>query len=267
MSNRKSFLKNLLGLGIVATAPSSTIASSTSKDKQETLQNLKEIRDMLKNGIRASAGKRWKEYDVYNYETHLQHLKMYKTYHYVYGEKVTLPYGLVNGTDHVYPFDEEKNKLEHIKKIFTNVRWHLNRLNEDIDGIESGYIEQYDRVRSIKYIQIVCPIVIKEYLNNSKEHIEHKCNYLRSVAECYLITDEVKKAYFYCDEIKSCYAKYHTIKLDEYSNPYGWTANILERYGHSDKAYEFALLDQDNRDHTCKTKSRLLKTLSKKLNK
>jgi hypothetical protein len=53
----------------------------------------------------------------------------------------------------------------------------------------------------------------------------------------------------------------------EFSNPYGWTASILEKYGYTEKAYEFAVLDQENRDVTCKTKSRLLKKLTNTLNK
>jgi hypothetical protein len=266
MSNRKSFLKSLLGLGVVASVPSSTTASSTSKDKQEALQNIRELRDMLKNGIRMTSPNKWRDYDINDYESHLYDLKMYKEYH--INSRGLADIIIVDGKNiNEHKFDIQKNKLDNIKKIFNNIRWHLNRLNEDIDGIESDYIEQYDRVRSIKYIQIVCPIVVKEYLNNSEEYIEHKCNYLRSIGECYLMTNQVKKAFYYFDEIKNSYSKYHTVSLDIYANPYGWTANILERYGHFEKAYEFALLDQDNRDHTCKTKSRLLKTLNKKLNK
>lgn len=175
-----------------------------------------------------------------------------------------------------YLSDNNHEKLkEEYEKLYNSLRWYLNRLKyEDIKKWEDRLdnTDELNRIESIKYINLISSKIIESFpivhckSNHFKDWSKQAYyNTVISLGEFHLVMDNNEQAFQVYSLIEKTYTPYTHKDFKYTNNPFQWMSSILNEYECYEEAYKYALLDQESR--TDGTKSRLLRQLTKQLNK
>jgi hypothetical protein len=237
-NNRKSFLKNIFGLGV-----GGVILTNTSFPKEENKLEKDKIIDLI--------NKKFDQLNLINSTPTLNNINRDK---YEYKE-------MIKRLDHFKLNKKYTSTYKELKNFVTNIRWHINRLEEDT---ETFYKDDFNSLKSLNYIREVGELVFKNYTLNTDRFLEIKYSILRNIGESYLMTNNKETCMLYFYKIKTSFKTYELVDKEYYNNPFGWCASILNKYEHYNEALEFSYLDQQERNVSCKTNSKLYKQLNKK---
>lgn len=175
-----------------------------------------------------------------------------------------------------YLSDNNHEKLkEEYEKLYNSLRWYFNRLKyEDISTWEENLIDADKLTRSecIKYIELISNKFIESFpFTNCKNKYftdwskQAYYSTIISLGEFHLVMENNDQAFQAYSLIEKNYTPYTHKDFKYNSNPFQEVAYILNQHECYEEAYKYALLDQESR--TDGTKSRLLRQLTKQLNK